>query len=46
MTVIHLHLKSDVGTTYKRALKRFHQSRECEISGDFTTLPLIESVDN
>jgi hypothetical protein len=46
MTAIHLHLKSDVGTTYKRALKRFHQSREREISRDFTTLPLIDSGDN
>jgi hypothetical protein len=28
---LHLHCKSDVGTTYKRALQRFHLSRDHEI---------------
>jgi hypothetical protein len=46
MTAIQLHLKQHVGTTYKRALKRFHLSRDCIISRDFMGLCLIERDDN
>src|SRR5215216_5061598 len=46
MTAIHLHLTSDVGTTYKRALERFHQSRDGQVSRDFKALSLIEQADN
>jgi hypothetical protein len=46
MTAIHLHLIEHVGTTYKRALERFHLSRDCEVSRDFSALPLIDPADN
>jgi Conjugal transfer protein TraD len=46
MTAIHLHFKSDVGTTYKRALERFHLSRDGVIPRDFNALRLIDRRDN
>jgi len=46
MTAYHLHLKQHVGTTYKRALKRFHLSRDRAISGNSSALSVIETVDN
>ena len=46
MTAHHLHLKQHVGTTYKRALKRFHLSRDRAISGNSSALSVIETVDN
>src|SRR4051794_3810580 len=45
MRAIQLHLKSDVGTTYKRALERFHQSRDGKVPRDFSTLRLIVPLD-
>jgi hypothetical protein len=46
MTANQLHLNEHVGTTYKRALERFHQSRDGEVSKDFKALSLIEQADN
>jgi hypothetical protein len=46
MTAIQLHSKQHVGTTYKRALERFHQSRDGQVSRDFKALRLIERSDN
>jgi hypothetical protein len=46
MMAIHLHLNEHIGTTYKRALERFHQSRDGEVSRDFTGLSLIDPDDN
>jgi len=46
MTAYHLHLNQHVGTTYKRALKRFHLSRDRAISGNSSALSVIETVDN
>ena len=46
MTAIHLHLKEHVGTTYKRALERFHLSRDGEVPRDFSALRLIDAADN
>ena len=37
---------SDVGTTYKRALERFHLSRDCGVPLDFSALSLIDNPDN
>lgn len=39
-----LHYTSNVGTTYKRAIKRFHLSRDRAISRDFMLFTLIECV--
>jgi hypothetical protein len=41
---LHLHQTSDVGTTYKRALKRFHLFRDEFIPRCFTTFALIDAV--
>jgi hypothetical protein len=46
MTAIHLHLKEHVGTTYKRALERFHLSRDGKVPRDFSALQLIDPGDN
>ncbi len=46
MAAIHLHYKSDVGTTYKRALRRFHLSRDAVVPSYPGTLQLIEHPDN
>ncbi|MEO8722332.1 MAG: hypothetical protein ABI395_02245, partial [Sphingobium sp.] len=46
MTAIQLHLKQHVGTTYKRALERFHQSRDSKVPRDFNRLRLIDPGDN
>ena len=46
MTAIHLHFRSDVGTTYKRALQRFHLSRDAVVSSGFSALLLIDRSDN
>ncbi|MFC4594659.1 hypothetical protein ACFO3E_10740 [Sphingobium tyrosinilyticum] len=46
MAAYQLPPKQHVGTTYKRALERFHHSREAAISGNSRALPLIESSDN
>jgi len=46
MTAIHLHLTSDVGTTYKRALERFHQSRDAIVPSRSTVFTLIGDISN
>jgi hypothetical protein len=46
MTAVNLHYTSNVGTTYKRALQRFHLSRDVIVSSGFSALPLIDSLDN
>jgi hypothetical protein len=46
MAAIHLHYKSDVGTTYKRALRRFHLSRDAVVPSHPGALQLIEGPDN
>jgi hypothetical protein len=46
MAAIHLHYTSDVGTTYKRALRRFHLSRDAFVPSHPGTLQLIERPDN
>ena len=46
MTAIHLHFKSDVGTTYKRALKRFHHSRDWFVPRNPALFTLIERAAN
>jgi hypothetical protein len=46
MTAIHLHFKADVGTTYKRALKRFHHSRDVFVPRNLTLFTLIEWTSN
>jgi len=43
---LHLHFKEHVGTTYKRALERFHQSRDAFVPRSFTLFTLIESATN
>src|SRR3546814_8015688 len=42
----HLHLQAHVGTTYKRALKRIHLSRDAAVPRDFRLLSLIEDFNN
>jgi hypothetical protein len=44
MAAIHLHQTSNVGTTYKRALKRFHLFRDMIIPRCFTTFALIDAA--
>jgi hypothetical protein len=44
MTGIDLHFRSDVGTTYKRALKTFHDFRDGIVAGCFTVVALIEAI--
>ncbi len=46
MAANHLHQTSDVGTTYKRALRRFHLSRDAFIPRYPGALQLIERPDN
>jgi hypothetical protein len=46
MAAIHLHFISDVGTTYKRALTRFHLSRDAGVPSGFSALRLIDTADN
>ncbi|WP_416222035.1 conjugal transfer protein TraD [Sphingomonas sanguinis] len=46
MAANHLRQTSDVGTTYKRALRRFHLSRDAFIPRYLSTLQLIERPDN
>jgi hypothetical protein len=46
MAANHLHQTSDVGTTYKRALRRFHLSRDAVVLSDPGALQLIECLDN
>jgi hypothetical protein len=46
MTAIHLLSKEHVGTTYKRALERFHLSRDAAIPRDINALRLIDTPDN
>ena len=43
MAAIHLHYKAHVGTTYKRALERFHQSRDGFVPYCLTILSLIDA---
>jgi len=46
MAAIYLRLTSDVGTTYKRALKRFHHLRDGAVPAEFRALSLIGCSDN
>jgi len=46
MAIVHLHVKSHVGTTYKRALKRFHHLRDGVVPAEFRPLSLIGRSDN
>ncbi len=46
MAANHLHYTSDVGTTYKRALRRFHLSRDAVVPSHPDTLRLIGHPDN
>ena len=43
---MHLHSTSDVGTTYKRPLRRFHLSRDNFVPRCFTIFTLIDSATN
>src|SRR3546814_777262 len=38
MTAYHLQQKAHVGTTYKRALTRFHRARDHKVARDFSRL--------
>ena len=46
MTAIHLHFKSNVGTTYKRALTRFYRVRDQMIPRSFEALAMLAKHDN
>jgi hypothetical protein len=46
MATIHLHFNEHVGTTYKRALKRFHLSRDVTVPSHVTLFTLIGGLSN
>jgi len=46
MAIVQLLPFEHVGTTYKRALERFHHSRDAEVPRHFNVLRLIEPSDN